>query len=60
MTAETTSLAQPARGMQGDELSAQDGRDWGRQWIDMMWCGQARDIEINNGFSVTIRTAAIR
>ena len=28
------------RGLQGDGLSAQDGRDWGRQWIDRLWPGQ--------------------
>ena len=28
-------------GLQSDGLSSQDGRDWGQQWIDRLWCGQA-------------------
>ena len=31
------------RGLQGDGLSAQDGRDWGRKWIDSLWRGQATE-----------------
>ena len=31
------------RGLQGDGLSAQDGPDWGRQWIDSLWRGQATE-----------------
>ena len=32
---------QTVRGLQSDGLSSQDGRDWGQQWIDRLWRGQA-------------------
>jgi len=34
---------QTVKGLQGDGLSAQDRRDWGRQWIDRLWRGQGAE-----------------
>ena len=31
------------RGLPYDGLSAQDGRDWSRQWIDRLWRGQVTE-----------------